>query len=139
MCLLTAEFAALWPTPVHARTRSRHLVIISEPSGASVYVDNRLVGSTPYSGRFDADNYRLRVSLDEYRDWRQEVQLQDDRRFVITLARGAQPQRRAWAWTLLGLVVAGGAAIGAYTVIRDRVGSSAGNTVELTGTPPDPP
>ena len=137
-CLLTAEFAPLWSTPVHAQTRTRQLLIISKPSGASVYVDNRLMGSTPYSGRFAAGNYQVRVSLDEYKDWRQAVQLQGDRRFVITLPRGAQPQRRAWIWTLLGLVVAGGAAIGAYTIIRDRVGSFGGNTVELIGTPPGP-
>ncbi len=114
-------------------------MIISKPSGASVYVDNRLVGSTPYSGRFTADNCQVRVSMDEYRDWRQSVQLQDDRRFVITLTRGAQPRHRAWIWTLLGIVVGGGSAIAAYTVIRDRVGSSGGNAVELTGTRPDPP
>ncbi|MEE2709113.1 MAG: PEGA domain-containing protein [Gemmatimonadota bacterium] len=138
-CLLTAEFAASWPNPVHAQTRTRQLMIISKPSGASVYVDNRLMGFTPYSGRFAAGKYQVRVSLDEYKDWRQAVQLQGDRRFVITLPRGAQPQRRAWLWTLLGFVVAGGAAIGAYTIIRNRVDSSGGNTVELTETPSDPP
>ena len=139
-CLLIAEFAVVWPTPVYAQARTRQMIIISTPSGSTVYVDGRLMGSTPYSGRFTAGTYQVRVSQDGYVDWRQTVQLQDDRRFVITLTRGAKPQSRAWLWTLLGVVVAGGAAAGAYVVIRNRVsGSSGGTAVELPGTPPSPP
>lgn len=139
--LLISEFSAdLFVTEAVAQPPLRHLILLSEPSGAAVYVDGRLMGTTPYSGRLAAGNYQIRVFLDGYIPWLNEVDLQDDQRLLIDLRRGAVSRDRRWFWTLFGAVVAAGAAIAAFVVIRNSVsGASTGTGGELPGAPPSPP
>ena len=118
----------------------RQLVLISKPSGAAVYIDGRLVGATPFSGRLPTGTHTFRVVLEGYLTWSQDIELSSDRRILVELDSRASRRDRGWIWTLLGVVVAGGAAVGALVVIRNRVSNtSRGASGELPGGPPSPP
>ena len=139
--LLISEFSVdMFVGEAAAQPPMRHLILLSEPSGAAVYVDSRLMGTTPYSGRLAAGNYQIRVFLEGHIPWLNQVDLRDDRRLLVDLRRGAVSRDRKWFWTLFGAVVAGGAAIAAFVIIRNRVsGASTATGGELPGAPPSPP
>jgi hypothetical protein len=42
------------------------LVVISEPEGASVYIEDKPVGKTPYSGKFSLGKYKYTIDLPMY-------------------------------------------------------------------------
>ena len=141
--MITANFTAVRPVAAwfdQIESSTRQMLLISTPADADVFIDGRRVGATPYAGRFTPGTYQVRVAKDRYVAWERRVDLQDDRRFVITLSRVPRQRSRAWLWTLLGIVVAGGAAGGGYYVIKNRVsGTSSGGGSELPGTPPNHP
>lgn len=65
--------------------RSYQLSVDANVRGADVYVDNTLVGHTPYSGTFPADTYRVEVSTGGYRDSSARVELDRNRSVNFTL------------------------------------------------------
>lgn len=65
--------------------RSYQLSVDANVRGADVYVDNTLVGHTPYSGTFPADTYRVEVSTGGYRDSSARVALDRNRSVNFTL------------------------------------------------------
>ncbi|MCB9508072.1 MAG: PEGA domain-containing protein [Myxococcales bacterium] len=54
------------------------LSITSEPTGAEVYLDGRLLGVTPYSGTVSIGAYDLRLVLDGYYDYGSPIELRAD-------------------------------------------------------------
>ncbi|MFW5710974.1 MAG: PEGA domain-containing protein [Spirochaetia bacterium] len=65
------------------------LAVDANVRGADVYVDNKLVGQTPYSGSHPADTYRVEVSAGGYRDSSSRVELDRNRTVTFNL----QPSR----------------------------------------------
>ena len=65
--------------------RSYQLSVDANVRGADVFVDNQLVGQTPYSGTFPADTYRVEVSTGGYRDSAARVELDRNRSVNFTL------------------------------------------------------
>ncbi|MDO9548378.1 MAG: PEGA domain-containing protein [Candidatus Marinimicrobia bacterium] len=50
----------------------------SVPSQAEVFLDNRFVGKTPVSNKFEEGSYLVRMHLENYIDYRQQISLQKD-------------------------------------------------------------
>jgi len=56
--------------PVSATRFRGHLIVDSEPRGASVMINQRLVGTTPLElSRYPASSYAVRVQQDGYQRW----------------------------------------------------------------------
>lgn len=70
-------------------SRNYKLAVDANVRGADVYVDNQLVGQTPYSGSHPADTYRIEVSAGGYRDSSARVELDRNRTVNFNL----QPSR----------------------------------------------
>jgi hypothetical protein len=68
--------AAFVATSLASCAVHRELVVLSDPSGASVRLDQKMVGETPYQTEFEAFGTR-RVTLyrDGYRSWSGPVKL----------------------------------------------------------------
>jgi hypothetical protein len=61
------------------------LVVDSRPSGASVFVDGRLAGTTPVEvSSVDAGSHALRLELDGYRRWTSAVRVVAGERNRVT-------------------------------------------------------
>jgi hypothetical protein len=76
------------PTPSTPATTGRDsgdLVVESKPSGARVYVDNKLVGTTPLSVRnVAAGSHAVRLERDGYRRWSASVRVAAAERSRVT-------------------------------------------------------
>ena len=71
--VVTAAPRASPPRPV-AVTRTGAIVVFSRPSGAEVFLDERLVGSTPLSlDEVAAGTHGVRIALPEHRNWATSV------------------------------------------------------------------
>jgi hypothetical protein len=73
---IAGVFAAFAATVLGSCAVHRELVILSDPSGASVRLDQKMVGETPYRTEFDSFGTR-RVTLyrEGYRAWSGPVKL----------------------------------------------------------------
>ena len=77
------------PRPVTA-TRTGAIVVFSRPSGAEVFLDERLVGSTPLSlDEVAAGTHGVRIALPEHRTWATSVNVTpgSSRRVAASLER----------------------------------------------------
>lgn len=74
--LVTAEVT----TVVRKKASSNFISIISEPDDAEVYIDDELVGSTPFNKRYKAGSYSLRVEKDLYKPYIEAIQHNADKK-----------------------------------------------------------
>jgi hypothetical protein len=71
--VLTAAPRASRPRPV-GLNRTGGIIVFSRPPGAPVFLDERLVGSTPLSlDEVTTGTHRVRIALPEYRAWATSV------------------------------------------------------------------
>ena len=109
-----------------AQERRQKLEITSRPPGASVAVDGKVDGTTPFSGTYPLGEHRVDVSLQGFEPKRQQVLLeaQGPAQLLVTLTpeapapppastAAAAPTRR-WTWIAAG--TAGAALAGAVTL-----------------------
>jgi len=60
------------------------VMVLSDPPGAGVYLDDRLVGQTPYEGKdFNPKAYKMRVVKEGYEGWEREVDIQAGKRVEV--------------------------------------------------------
>lgn len=64
------------PTSPQKRTYSLH--IISNVSGASVYINSQFVGTTPFKAKYPAGTHTITVTAPNYIDFSQTIQLNKD-------------------------------------------------------------
>jgi tetratricopeptide (TPR) repeat protein len=108
-----------------AETGVQQLFVTSEPSGATVRIEGRAVGVTPWAGELSPGHHAVEVELVGHRSRRADVTLASDRSSELELALepappeppAAPPSRLArvspLAWTFLGVgtgALAGGVA-----------------------------
>jgi hypothetical protein len=71
-----AERSAAQPAPGTAGRFTGTLTVDSRPSGASVFLDGRAVGTTPMSiATVDAGSHAVRIERDGYRRWTSAVRV----------------------------------------------------------------
>ena len=126
---LIATRAAASPAPEAAQPT---LVVVSEPPGASVFLDDVLLGTTdPNQGRLvvkggaTPGRHRLRLSLAGFADHVTEVHLQPE---GVTSARGVLGAVRSrWLGpvALTGLAALAGLALLGWRLLRRRAGEAA--------------
>ena len=63
------------------------LAISTEPSGANVFVEEKLVGITPYTGQFPEDEYSYRIELPRYHPEAGKVTLKEKRETLTLTMR----------------------------------------------------
>lgn len=69
---------------VPANRRTGTVVVVSRPSGAQVFLDERLVGTTPLSlGGVAAGTHGVRIALPQHRRWATVVTVTDDSRVRV--------------------------------------------------------
>jgi hypothetical protein len=65
------------------------LVVESRPSGARVFIDNKLVGTTPLSlAAITAGEHALRLESEGYRRWMSQVRIEPGERGRVTASLG---------------------------------------------------
>jgi hypothetical protein len=86
------------------------LTIFTRPSGARVFIDDKLVGETPWADQVDVGRHRLLLEHPDYPWYRQELVVKpgsDPQRIDVKLTR---PVRSGRTELVLGSMVYGGAA-----------------------------
>ena len=86
--------------PVSAPRFRGHLIVDSEPRGASVMINQRLVGTTPLElSRYPASSYAVWVQQDGYRPWSAGVRVPADKvtRVHARLQKSPSPSASATA------------------------------------------
>ena len=123
------------------RAAEGRIRVIANVSGATVHVDDHLVGAVPYEGPVPAGPHRIRIGAEGMKDWEQQLDIRPGQVTPIRVRLKPAPGRGgAWATLTLGALVAGGG-LGAaiYTDgLRDeldaerRAGRLASNDPRLT-------
>ena len=66
------------------RVKEGVMIVLSEPDGAAVYLDGRLVGQTPYERKnLFPKPYKVRVGKEGYEDWEREVDVQAEKKVEV--------------------------------------------------------
>jgi TolB-like protein len=121
------------------------LSIKSQPSGVKVFVNNKEDGKTPYNRIFRQGQYQIRLVMQNYKNWEDQIQLNDNETLEAELeytdeyvAKYKPDEGGSSTW----LYIAGGAVvIGAAAAIllqpKDETNGQI-STTDLPG-PPNPP
>jgi hypothetical protein len=134
--------------------------VVSEPQGANLYIDNELIGKTPYRGEHTAGQHTIRLMKKNYVDYERQVNLTRAGKLTAKLEltpeylariRQSQEQKKektkkpeiepetaeggssTWLWIGVGVAAVGGAAV--LLLGGSDSGSGNGEVVAL----PDPP
>jgi len=148
--------------PLKSRTVSAKLkklwriVVTSLPANASVYLNNKLMGQTPWFGELPEENYIIKVSKPQYIPYEQKISLNGERQLQIDLKKvETKPDRLAqmrreqitpkketpkkghkkWLWIVGGTVVTGGV----VTALLLLENAEEGKAKDVIGIPPEPP
>ncbi len=71
------------------------LSVNSNVGGAEVYLNGSRVGTTPFSGRYEADSYSIRVSSSGYQDWNRTVNISSNQSLNAQLQRVVKSKSKA--------------------------------------------
>jgi hypothetical protein len=98
--------------------------VTTEPPGADVTIDGKLVGQTPLKTEVEAGQHELRVSLDGYHDGAKDITLQAGESYKVELPLVALPAppppitahdrpiyKKWWFWAATGAVAIGATAL----------------------------
>jgi len=66
---------------------SQWLAIDSDPSGATVFINDQVVGTTPFSRRYPEDSYNYRLEMPRYHNEAGRVELKGDRQMLTFTLR----------------------------------------------------
>ena len=76
--------------PVQSKRKDGKISILSTPNGATVSIDGRIMGKTPWLGQIISDGqHRVTLSLDQFEDWSEIVEIRESE--SISLAPKLQP------------------------------------------------
>jgi tetratricopeptide (TPR) repeat protein len=91
-----------------------NLRITSPVPGATVNLDGKRIGTVPADATLAAGPHELTVSHPDYRDATSQVILKERERRELSVALDPKPHfyDRWWFWTALGVMAAGGVALG---------------------------
>lgn len=111
-----APLVLAWPLEreVHEGTIS-----VRAAPGDAIFVDGKAVGTGAYVGKVPSGGHTLRVTAKGFRAHTGEVLVQDGetRRVDVTLEKEASGIP-AWVWVAGGVVLASGAAVGGYFILK---------------------
>jgi formylglycine-generating enzyme len=84
---------------MRARVEEGGMVVLSEPGGASVFMDGRLVGQTPYEGKALLPKaYKLRVVKEGYEAWERNVDIEEGKKVeVYAQLKGGEGSLEVWS------------------------------------------
>jgi hypothetical protein len=98
--------------------------VTTDPPGADVTIDGKLVGQSPLRTEVEAGQHELRVSLDGYHDAAKDVVLQAGESYQVALPMVALPAppppitahdrpiyKKWWFWAATGVVAVGATAL----------------------------
>jgi hypothetical protein len=107
-----------------------HLVI-KATAGAAINIDGAPMGVGSWQGTLASGGHELRVTAPGMRTFHDEVTLLDDqtRTLDITLEPESSSGMPKWVWIPIGVVAAGGLAVGGYFAFKkpDTTTQSPGN------------
>lgn len=133
----TVELSAARPAgalSIRLRMIEGFLRVESDPVRAAIFVDNKEVGTSPFTANLDAGTYRLRATLSGYNDWNgiAEVAVAETS-FVLARLRRLHPRRPGYLWGgVAGLAVgAVGAVVGEISYAGYRKATTADEAVQL--------
>ncbi|MGC4092804.1 MAG: PEGA domain-containing protein [Polyangiaceae bacterium] len=131
----------------------QQLTVLSEPAGATLSVDGRALGVTPWTGELSPGPHRIALSLKRHQEATRDIELPKGNAIDVTVQLAAEPAPQppqrfvaaptpeprathglgAWPWVALG---ASGAALGAaagFELSRRAAESDAREQVTQTG------
>jgi len=81
---ITVPLRRVVEIPVELKAKAGELAIQTDPSGASIYVDGRSVGVSPYEGKaLPPGTFRVRLAKEGYESWEKEVAVEIAKRVEI--------------------------------------------------------
>jgi len=112
---------------LQARSRSSLLLVQTKPEGATVFVDDRRIGTSSPRAELvvPAGSHRVTAIREGYDQASMPVVLQagSTRALTVSLERSTPISSRWWFWTTAGVLVAGGAALTAVLLTERSPGS----------------
>lgn len=96
-------------------------VTVRAPQGAAIVVDGKSVGSDTWTGKVSAGGHSLRVSQTGYRTYQTDFFIQDNGTRTLDVVLDAESRGvPAWMWIGGGVLLAGGAAVGGYLLLKPK-------------------
>jgi hypothetical protein len=91
------------------RAAEGRIRVIANVTGATVSVDDHLVGAVPYEGPVPAGPHRIRIGAEGMKDWEEQLDIRPGQVTPIRVRLKPAPSRGgAWATLTIGALVAGG-------------------------------
>lgn len=121
---LDAEFTAVSNNEVVQRLVLQAAVAridVRCPSGATVWVDDAIVGVGNWAGRLSVGSHRVRCVQDGSKPYEALVDMKDGSTRTVEVAKLEGTGLPWWVWVGGGVVVAGGAAVGGYCLLQGCV------------------
>jgi len=101
--------------------------ITTNKPGATVKVNNKVVGVTPFDGDVPVGKVDILVTLPGHKDWTKKMDIAPGKTYDETITLEALPNVGSgpefyetwWFWTIIGVAVVGGATAGAVVATQD--------------------
>ena len=114
-----------------ARPRAARLTIVAEP-GTTVTIDKRPAGADGFDGTLAPGTHEIQVSAPAKKPYTSLIELRDGEARTLQLTLVAEPHPAPlWPWIAGGAVLAAGAVVGGYFLLRPRDERAAGPTGSL--------
>jgi hypothetical protein len=108
-------------------------LIITAPEGSTIQLDGQPIAQARWDGKVASGGHTLRVIAQGMRPYQSEVVIKDDE--ARTLQISLEPEQKsgggvpAWVWIGGGVLVAGGAAVGGYFLLKPKSEAAAPGTI----------
>jgi hypothetical protein len=120
------------------------LEINTDPVGAILFINDREISKTPFSGKLRAGTYTLKVVKENHIDWKKTIKLVEDEEIDINLEptpeylakAGIEEGSNLWLWIGGGAVIVGGAAL---LLVGGSGDSEPATPADDLPQPPNPP
>lgn len=106
------------------------LRVVTDHDDAVIVLDDKLVGTGAWEGVVSSGGHVLTVTKDGYLDYSTEVALDDEQERTLRVTMEEDPTSAYIFWSVSGVAVAAGIAVGAYFVFRPEATSPVDGTFD---------
>ncbi len=106
------------------------LRVVTDHDDAVIVLDDKMVGTGAWEGVVSSGGHVLTVTKDGYLDYSTEVALDDEQERTLRVTMEEDPTSSYIFWSVSGVAVAAGIAVGAYFVFRPEATSPVDGTFD---------
>ncbi len=97
-----------------------HVHVTARPGGATIEIDQKVVGHDDWEGVLTSGGHQLRISKAGYQDWSTDISLADDQTRTIDQSLTQDKSRGVLFWAIGSAVVLTGGTLAAIAIFRPK-------------------